>query len=254
MFDDVKNQDQNTMQPQVSVDDMFSNTDPTKGPDPIARPSAVDTGKIMPASANPAPGVGPTQPLRDLSEVQDWAAENKGSGMRRLALVGLIIIGVVVIGGLGWWGYSYVTATMAEREQAEIDTNSNVNLPVNNNLNVPVVNQPIDDLPAVNTLPVIDQDQDSLSDVEEQSIGTDIYLPDTDRDGLSDYEEVKSYLTNPLLPDSDNDGLNDREEVFVWITNPNNPDTDGDSYLDGEEVANGFNPLGAGKLPNLPTQ
>ena len=253
MFDDVKNQDQNTLQPQVPVDDMFSNTDPAKGPDPVARPSAVDTGKIRSASAV-APTVGPAQPLRDLSEVQDWAAENKGSGMRRLAMIGLIIVGIIVVGGIGWWGYSYVTTTLEARKQAETNTNGNVNLPVNQNpINI-VVNQPLDDTPTVTTPPVIDQDQDGLSDVEEQSIGTDISLPDTDRDGLTDYEEVKSYLTNPLLPDTDNDGLNDREEVFVWITNANNPDTDADGYMDGEEVAGGYNPLGAGKLPTLPSQ
>ena len=77
---------------------------------------------------------------------------------------------------------------------------------------------------------------------------SDIYSADTDKDGLTDREEVKIYFTDPLNPDSDNDGLNDYEEVMIWHTDPNNPDTDGDGYSDGEEVANGYDPLGPGKL------
>ena len=51
---------------------------------------------------------------------------------------------------------------------------------------------------------------------------------DTDNDGLSDYDEVKNFLTDPLASDSDGDG-----------------------YLDGEEVKAGYNPRGSGKLLNF---
>ena len=37
--------------------------------------------------------------------------------------------------------------------------------------------------------------------------------PDADRDGLSDYEEVHIWNTNPLNPDSDGDGFSDADEV-----------------------------------------
>lgn len=47
--------------------------------------------------------------------------------------------------------------------------------------------------------------------------------------------------------DSDNDGLSDYEEIHIYHTDPNNKDTDGDGYLDGEEVRNGFSPLVPGK-------
>ncbi|MDP3056954.1 MAG: hypothetical protein Q8N37_00325 [bacterium] len=50
------------------------------------------------------------------------------------------------------------------------------------------------------------------------------------------------------FPDSDNDGLTDYEEINKYHTDPANPDTDGDGYTDGDEVKNGFNPLGEGKL------
>jgi len=51
--------------------------------------------------------------------------------------------------------------------------------------------------------------------------------------------------------DSDGDGLTDADEVNIYGTDPNNPDTDGDTYPDGVEIANGYNPLGPGKLVSL---
>jgi hypothetical protein len=51
-----------------------------------------------------------------------------------------------------------------------------------------------------------------------------------------------------LTLDSDNDGLTDYQEINIYHTNPHNPDTDGDGYLDGAEVKAGYNPLGPGKL------
>lgn len=81
--------------------------------------------------------------------------------------------------------------------------------------------------PVVST---VDSDNDSLTDEEEKTAGTNINVIDTDNDGLSDYEEVKIYHTNPL-----------------------SADTDGDGYLDGAEVKSGYNPNGAGKLPGNST-
>lgn len=76
-------------------------------------------------------------------------------------------------------------------------------------------------------------------------------LVDTDNDGLNDDEEAK-YGTDAKIADTDNDNLSDYEEIMIWKTNPLNPDTDEDTYPDGQEVKNGFNPLGAGKLLELP--
>ncbi|MFA5995414.1 MAG: hypothetical protein WCW27_06845 [Patescibacteria group bacterium] len=62
---------------------------------------------------------------------------------------------------------------------------------------------------------------------------------------------VKQINNNSTSNDSDNDGLTDYEEINIYHTNPNNRDTDGDGYVDGyEEVDRGFNPTGAGKLTN----
>lgn len=70
-----------------------------------------------------------------------------------------------------------------------------------------------------------DEDLDGLSLVQEREHGTDSAAYDTDRDGLSDGEEVSVYKTNPL-----------------------ETDTDGDGFADGEEVEKGYNPNGDGRL------
>ncbi len=48
--------------------------------------------------------------------------------------------------------------------------------------------------------------------------------------------------------DSDLDGLTDWQEIHIYHTDPYNPDTDGDGYQDGAEVKAGYNPNGPGKL------
>jgi len=81
--------------------------------------------------------------------------------------------------------------------------------------------------PMINPL-TLDSDKDGLTDVEERQLGTNSNGSDTDGDGLSDYQEVKIYKTNPL-----------------------NPDTDGDTYTDGAEVLAGYDPNkpGNARLP-----
>lgn len=76
--------------------------------------------------------------------------------------------------------------------------------------------------------PGLDSDRDGLNDEEEKILKTNINKYDTDMDGLSDYDEVKIYGTDPVRSDSDGDG-----------------------YLDGDEIKNGYNPLGDGQLLNF---
>ncbi|HPL93191.1 MAG TPA: hypothetical protein PLB38_02830 [bacterium] len=95
-----------------------------------------------------------------------------------------------------------------------------------------------------------DTDNDGLTDVEEEKLGTHTMKADTDNDGLSDREEVMTHKTNPLEFDSDGDGLSDADELNVYKSNPLLADTDGDGYTDGVEVSGGYNPNGPGKLEN----
>lgn len=85
---------------------------------------------------------------------------------------------------------------------------------------------------------------------------------DTDDDGISDYEEVNFYDTDPNNPDTDGDGKTDGEEVASGELYPTlsygvpvdelgeepqgeDRDTDGDGVSDDDEMANGTNPQDA---------
>jgi len=91
---------------------------------------------------------------------------------------------------------------------------------------------------------LIDSDGDGLTDSEEAVYKTDPQNPDTDGDGLNDYDEVKVYGTDPLSPDTDFDMLKDGEEVHHYHTNPLIADTDKGGVSDGHEVLeDGTDPL-----------
>jgi outer membrane protein OmpA-like peptidoglycan-associated protein len=81
-----------------------------------------------------------------------------------------------------------------------------------------------------------DADGDGLTNGYEKSIGTAVDNVDTDRDGLSDYEEIMKYKTKPTVADTDADGLNDGDEVVKYHTSALDRDTDHDGLSDAEEV------------------
>ncbi len=85
-------------------------------------------------------------------------------------------------------------------------------------------------------------------------IRSSMLIKDSDRDGLSDEDEVL-YGTDPLNPDTDGDGLGDGRELNIFDTDPLNPDTDGDGMSDGDEVTWRYDPLDPisfGQLPLSP--
>ena len=73
---------------------------------------------------------------------------------------------------------------------------------------------------------------------------TVVVLPDTDRDGLGDADEI-ARGTDPQNADSDGDRLSDGDEVLRYGSDPRNGDTDGDGLGDGDEVRAGSSPLAA---------
>ena len=77
-------------------------------------------------------------------------------------------------------------------------------------------------------------------------------LPDTDRDGLPDFDELNTYFTNATHNDTDHDGLIDGTEINLG-TNVINSDSDGDGYSDGEEIAAGTDPLNSSDYPGKTT-
>lgn len=100
-----------------------------------------------------------------------------------------------------------------------------------------------------------DTDGDGLTDYFEVIIlGTDPCMVDTDNNGISDADEdfdedglnnlsEQEYGCQPFLPDSDMDGLEDYDEIIYYGTDAANDDTDGDGVSDGKEIELGTDPL-----------
>lgn len=249
MFEDVRKEDEKVVAGPTSkgrIEDMFAPVDPS----PDAK-SAIQGGRLTPVSGSaqggqppvpPADGlrIGPPDPLTHLSQIDNWSTKKSRRGL----LITVIVVVLLAGGGAAAY-FLYSVPSVAPLT----NTNAQVNQPLDNTnttANTNTANTNEDVQPPTNA--AIDSDLDGLTDVEEESLGTDPNLVDTDSDGLSDKDEAKVYKTNPLVSDTDNDGLSDRDEIFVWKTDPNNPDTDGDTFLDGAEVQNGYNPNGPGKL------
>lgn len=66
-------------------------------------------------------------------------------------------------------------------------------------------------------------------------------------------EDIKVFTKILKTIDTDRDGLTDYEEVVIYGSNPNLKDTDKDGYTDKQEVDAGYNPAGKGKLKKKTT-
>jgi len=233
----------------IGAQDIFAETE---GNEPSPAASMVFK-KIPQTSSMPiASPVGPTEPLSELPDDTDL----EPGGKKKYIWLGAVILAVLVLGG-GYFAYSKFLAggvnapgfnlnispaDFNKRLQEEVinlnlnqgnPANTNVNSLINDNQNTnnENINQEVNlnfnsnvngDF---NENVFLDSDKDGLTDEEEQLLGTDLDSTDTDGDRLFDYEEIKTYHTDPLNPDSDSDG-----------------------YLDGEEVQGGYDPNGSGKL------
>ncbi len=62
----------------------------------------------------------------------------------------------------------------------------------------------------------------------------DLHLQDSDEDGISDWDEINRYESNPNSKDSDGDLIDDYREVTTG-TSPMDPDSDGDGFPDFDE-------------------
>ncbi len=93
-----------------------------------------------------------------------------------------------------------------------------------------------------------DADQDGLSDLEEEIVGSNPQVKDTDNDGLLDGDEVYKYRLDPTVNDADfdtdGDLLTNVDEADIYFTDPTIKDTDEDGLEDGYEVLiSGTNPI-----------
>ena len=83
-----------------------------------------------------------------------------------------------------------------------------------------------------------DDDNDGLSDTEEQSLGTNPLIADTDGDNLSDGIEVNTLGTNPLSVDTDNDGFDDDVEINIGSNPLDAQSIPADGDINGDDTVN----------------
>lgn len=202
--------------------------------------------------APPAPG-GPETPAHP--KMPELSADHGGVNAKKIVL---IVVGVLVVGGLGYAGWYIYRENFASEQPAEDQVEQEAAMegsPSDVDSGTPSGGLPSGEDAGGNGSR---DDVDTSSGDSDQPFGVapgqfpDL-PPDKDADGLSDAEE-ELHGTNPLSSDTDGDSLYDREEVKVWKTDPTNVDTDGDGFQDGEEISQGFNPLGSGRLQRLPGQ
>ncbi|HUT81628.1 MAG TPA: hypothetical protein VMZ29_10550 [Candidatus Bathyarchaeia archaeon] len=82
-----------------------------------------------------------------------------------------------------------------------------------------------------------------FDDKKEVYLGYEII--DSDQDGLSDFDEINTYFTNPYNQDTDGDTLTDSDEILIYETNPISSDSDSDLMPDNFEIFYGLNPNNA---------
>jgi len=232
--------------------DMFAgvekNTEESASPDAMpATPNALSAGVLKKRDVNiqTPPDFNSVVPQQEVYKV---AGPSLGKAI-------MVIVILAVLGGAGYGGWVFYSRYMMVQPsvvQTETTT-SGSNLPPTQENNLPAAVVPAESstvTPAVSTTTAA-----STSNIPAEVNNDQILFGnavDTDKDGLDDIRE-KQLGTDPNNPDTDGDGLSDGDEVLIWHTDPLNPDTDGDGYPDGTEVRNGYNPLGPGKLFNVPT-
>jgi len=190
---------------------------------PTPRPSVASPTPPRPVAPAPL-----TQQARPMAPPSPVTMEKPSRSWLRVVLV------LIVLGGLGSGAYFFVTKGGLDLIMPKKAVMPGA--PVN----------------AVTPLPPV-----SEAEFQPTPLPASEVLPppplDSDGDGLTDEDELR-LGTDPQQADSDGDGLLDNEEVRIYKSDPMNEDTDKDGFKDGDEVKAGYNPLGPGRLFQVPTQ
>lgn len=151
-------------------------------------------------------------PIEQQAPIDELLLKQTGSSFPWIRLVIVVVLVAAILVGILYFGARLFSGGQNQEQPT-----------------APAPEQPTQPAPVQPDTQVLDTDRDQLTDDEERALGTNVAAADSDNDGLSDYQEVRIYFSNPL-----------------------NADTDGDSYSDGAEVQNGYSPTGPGRLLELP--
>jgi hypothetical protein len=191
----------------------------------------------QPSFVSSMPQMGAQQPMMSMG----YTTKEPVLGKVLAGILTVVLIGVVGFGG--WYGYVHIVQPLLKGKNGATPAASPVP-PSTTGTSVPPPTAVVPNVAPIPTTSVQTQTNNDTILFGEQT--------DSDKDGLTDRRE-RELGTDPYKTDTDTDGLSDGDEVLIWGTDPLNPDTDGDGYKDGDEVKNGYNPLGPGKLFNVPT-
>ncbi|MDD4477400.1 MAG: hypothetical protein PHY40_04630 [Patescibacteria group bacterium] len=240
MFDDFPNNKNieppsNLPSEPAGPEDMFANVDSADS-DVKPVPNALDAGVLKKKEPSLSPmspsGLGETLPMYPM----------------RASVLGKVFAPILIlsiVGGVGYGAWSLFlkkeTVSQEKTQPAAVAPAAETQTTVEQSQPENVVSEEIQSSAAI---------EEAVSEMTNDQIlfGEAV---DTDKDGLDDIREV-ALGADVNNPDSDKDGLTDGDEALIWKTDPLNPDSDGDTYEDGKEVRNGYDPLGPGKLFNVP--
>ncbi len=224
-----------------------------KGGQMVSGPSALDVGKIKPVDSVP-PTVPHGEPIRDTGVV----VEESFASRHKLLLFGLIAL--VILIPLVWAGMSLFlrgnepAAPSVILKAPDTDTSDISSFETSSSaVSVPSTTTEEGQAGAATSTPTdatVPPGEASTVTPPQETTPDSV---DADGDGLTLSQELQ-YGTDPSQSDSDSDGLTDKEEINIWKTDPRNSDSDSDTYSDGQEVKNGYNPLGSGRLFEIPKQ
>ncbi|OGE86652.1 MAG: hypothetical protein A3J48_01790 [Candidatus Doudnabacteria bacterium RIFCSPHIGHO2_02_FULL_46_11] len=169
---------------------------------PMPAKPAVAASSLSKPDIRQKPTAPPIPPPPKLTQDLERHLESKNgpkSGRRRelmVALIAFLVVGLIAFAGFMIW-QSQKSESVAEENtmNQEEDTTSSGT----------ITETPIDDNK--------DTDNDGLTDIEEQELGTAVNDSDTDGDGLADGDEFKVFRTSPFTPHSDDDNFNDGKEL-----------------------------------------
>lgn len=256
MFDNLNNKESE------KVDDIFADSDRIEDEASFSTQNNASFSKAMPNVD--LPGIKQqvdqisAKEAASLADFDDEPRSNVGGKIIKKMLITILILAIIAL--LAYIVYAKILVPRTLNQVPNSENNSiNLNLDnkTGNDFNFDSSSE--DATSSINLIEEIEEDDFIIEDpiINSTTTNNDALIEnsdnllkemDSDYDGLSDYDEIYVYNTDPNNHDSDGDGLSDYDEIFIFGTNPLNEDSDADGYPDGLEIESGFSPLGEGRL------
>lgn len=256
MFDNLNNKESE------KVDDIFADSDRIEDEASFSTQNNASFSKAMPNVD--LPGIKQqvdqisAKEAASLADFDDEPRSNVGGKIIKKMLITILILAIIAL--LAYIVYAKILVPRTLNQVPNSENNSiNLNLDnkTGNDFNFDSSSE--DATSSINLIEEIEEDDFIIEDpiINSTTTNNDALIEnsdnllkemDSDYDGLSDYDEIYVYNTDPNNHDSDGDGLSDYDEIFIFGTNPLNEDSDADDYPDGLEIESGFSPLGEGRL------